>query len=125
MLALGISRADEPGLRLCADEWMPFNGGAEAESPGYVIELARAIFTPRGIAVTYTVMPWEDALSSVREGRMNAVIGANTAEAIDLAFAHNDAGRKHAAIFDESRRAMRASGDLEKILRRCGLRDWQ
>ena len=59
---------------------MPFNGDVGDDRPGYVIELAKAIFEPQGIAVGYEVMPWEDALAAVREGRMTAAIGANQSE---------------------------------------------
>lgn len=248
-LVLGITTVFSPRLlaedvvRLCADEWMPFNGASITdERPGYVIELARTIFEPRGITIDYQVMPWEDALVAVREGRMTAAIGANTAEGegtvipqepigappvclmvrtdstwnysnlvsfrnvklgvikdysywpsldeyieakagdavvvvegdaplgelmslltqrkveviaesepvllwhlrannidraqfrvvykhqaepIYLAFSPTPDGRRFAPIFDAGMKALRASGDLEKMLRRYGLRDWQ
>lgn len=77
-------RAADAVLRLCADEWMPFNGQAGDERPGYVIELARAVYASEEIAVEYTVMPWDEALAAVRDGRMTAAIGANEAEAEGL-----------------------------------------
>lgn len=79
-------------LRLCADEWMPFNGAAGDERPGYVIELARAIFEPADVAVEYTVIPWEDALAAVREGRMSGAIGVNTAEGEGMVLPHEAIG---------------------------------
>ncbi|MBK8476084.1 MAG: transporter substrate-binding domain-containing protein [Opitutaceae bacterium] len=240
---LAASGADSV-VRLCADQWMPYNGDPTDPKPGYVIELAKAVFEPKGIKVEYTVMPWTEALAAVREGRMNGAIGANKAEgegltlpsetigsisiclvtrtdskwtydnltsfrsvklgvikgyaywpALDsyiaratdkgsgivcaegdtpladlmkqllagdlevvaesepvllwhlrsqgidrnqvrvvfkgsadpiyVAFSPNDEGKRQAALLDEGVKALRASGELEKLLRRYGLRDWQ
>jgi polar amino acid transport system substrate-binding protein len=45
-------------------------------------------------------------------------------EPIYLAFADGENGRRYAAIFDESVRALRKSGELRKILSRYGVADW-
>lgn len=71
-------------VRLCADQWMPYNGDPAEAKPGYVIELAKAVFEPQGIAVEYEVIPWEDALTSVKEGKHSGAIGANKDEAEGL-----------------------------------------
>jgi len=42
-----------------------------------------------------------------------------------VAFAPNAAGKRHAAIFDEGIRRMRANGQLAKILAKYGLDDWK
>jgi polar amino acid transport system substrate-binding protein len=238
-----LASAADPVVRLCADQWMPYNGAPADAKPGYVIELARTIFEPKGIKVDYTVMPYEEALAKVKEGTMSGAIGANkeegkdlvlpeepigslatclltlvdntwtydnigsfrkarlgaikgytywpaldayieknlgkdsvlvaegdepleilmqklqakeidvvvesepillwylrsheldrnrfrvvfkgTNEAIYVAFSPNDEGRRFAALFDEGIRALRASGELTKLLGRYGLRDWQ
>jgi len=44
---------------------------------------------------------------------------------IFIAFAATADGRRFAGLLDEGIRALRASGELEKILKRYGLRDWQ
>ncbi len=64
-------------LRLRADSWMPYNGDAGAALPGYTVELARAIFEPRGITVDYQTMTWGDALKAAAAGQIEAVVGAN------------------------------------------------
>lgn len=84
LVLLGPASADEPVVRLCADQWMPYNGEPAAAKPGYVIELARTVFEPQGVKVEYNVMPWEEALGAVREGRMSGAIGANAEEAEGL-----------------------------------------
>jgi len=70
----------EEVCRLCADQWMPFNGVPTDSRPGYVVEMARAILEPHGIKVEYEIQSWEDALVAVREGRMSGAIGVNTSE---------------------------------------------
>jgi polar amino acid transport system substrate-binding protein len=71
-------------VRLCADQWMPYNGAPADPKPGYVIELAKAIFEPKGIKVEYIVMPYDDALAAVKEGTMSGAIGPNAEEGKEL-----------------------------------------
>ncbi len=244
VFALGARlAAADPVVQHCADQWMPYNGDPADPKPGYVIELARAVFEPQGIKVEYDVMPYKEALSTVKEGHRSGAIGANkdeaegltlptepigtvatclltlaksnwtydnvasfrkarlgvikgyaywpaldtyiesntnkeavyaaegddpldelmsklqkgeidvvvesepillwylrshnidrtsvrvvfkgTAEAIYVAFAPNDDGRRFAGLLDEGIRSLRKSGDLAKLLQRYGLRDWQ
>lgn len=79
-----VTPAADSVVRLCADQWMPYNGDAADPKPGYVIELARAVFEPQGIKVDYTVMPWKDALVAVKDGKMSGAIGANKDEGTGL-----------------------------------------
>jgi len=79
-----LASAEEATVRLGADEWMPYNGTSDPQRPGYVIELARAIFEPKGIKVEFTAMPWEQALGAVRAGTLSGAIGANKQEAAGL-----------------------------------------
>lgn len=78
-----ISAADSV-VRLSADQWMPYNGDPNDAKPGYVVELARSVFEPKGIKVEYDVMPYEEALAAVKEGRRSGAIGANKEEAEGL-----------------------------------------
>jgi polar amino acid transport system substrate-binding protein len=80
----GLRGADGEVLRLRADSWMPYNGDPADERPGYVVEMARLIFEPRGIKVDYRQMPWTDALKAARAGEVDGVIGANEVEAEGL-----------------------------------------
>lgn len=73
-----------PALRVRSDSWMPFNGDPAAAQPGYVVEFLREVFEPLGIAVDYQIMPWADSLKAVEAGEIDAVIGANEAEAAQL-----------------------------------------
>ncbi len=84
MTLLAPLAAAEPVVRLCADQWMPYNGDPADPKPGYVIELARAVFEPLGIKVDYEVLPWAEALAAVKEGGKSGAIGANKNEADGL-----------------------------------------
>lgn len=77
---LPTAPAAEPVVRLCADQWMPYNGDPADPKPGYVIELARTIFEPQGIKIDYSVQPWADALAAVKAGEKSGAIGANKDE---------------------------------------------
>lgn len=71
-------------LSVRTDSWMPFNGEPGAEKPGYVIEILKEIFEPAGIKVDYQTKPYKESLDAARKGEVDAVIGANAAEAEDL-----------------------------------------
>jgi polar amino acid transport system substrate-binding protein len=91
--------AEESILRIRADAWMPFNGDPKADRPGYVVELARMIFEPAGVKVDYQLMPWTDALGAARKGEIDAVIGANPAEAEGLLLPKRSAGTPRVGLF--------------------------
>lgn len=71
-------------MKLRADQWMPFNGTPDAEKPGYVVEIARAVFTARGIKMDYGTMPWEETLKAARAGTIDGAIGTNATEAAGM-----------------------------------------
>ena len=79
-----VAQAESKTLRLRADSWMPYNGDPAGELPGYVVELARAVFSAHGITIDYQTMPWTDALKAVKAGEIDGVIGANATEAEGL-----------------------------------------
>jgi polar amino acid transport system substrate-binding protein len=86
-------------IRLRADQWMPFNGDPKDERPGYVIEMARAIFGKRGIVVDYQTMPWTDALKAAGDAEIEGVIGANTKEAAALIVPSEPIGLPRVGLF--------------------------
>ncbi len=93
------SWAAEAVVRVRADAWMPFNGEPDAERPGYVVELARLIFEPVKIRVDYQLMPWTDALAAARKGEIDAVIGANPAEATGMLIPEMSVGAPRVGLF--------------------------
>jgi polar amino acid transport system substrate-binding protein len=53
-------------ISIRADYWYPMNGDPNSDKPGYMIDLAKAIFEPQGIAVDYQLMPWSRAIQETR-----------------------------------------------------------
>lgn len=87
-VCLGVSLAAAAGgqtISLEADYYMPFNGDGKAET-GFMIDIARAVFEPKGLKVTYQVTPWNRALEDAKAGRCTAVVGAGTDEAEGFVF---------------------------------------
>jgi|GEM_PF-1857798 len=84
LLALGGRAQDTDMVKLRADLWMPFNGSPNAEKPGYVVEIARAIFGAQGLKVDYGTLSWEETLKAARAGTIDGAIGTNATEAADL-----------------------------------------
>ncbi|RDE18802.1 hypothetical protein DV711_14375 [Motiliproteus coralliicola] len=71
-------------LVLAADPWCPYNCEPGAESPGFMVELARAALAEDGIHVHYRTMPWTRAMQQARIGEVDGVIGAERFEAEGL-----------------------------------------
>ncbi|MBD1388765.1 transporter substrate-binding domain-containing protein [Neiella sp. HB171785] len=63
-------------ITIRADEWYPLNGQPNAQHPGVMIELAKAVFEPNGYAVDYDLLPWKRAVSAVEAGEFDCVVGA-------------------------------------------------
>ncbi len=65
---------------LGADAWCPYNCEPGASLPGYVVEMARAIFEKSGYEVEYRIMEYEQAMADALHGRISAVIGLDRRE---------------------------------------------
>ncbi len=55
-------------ITLIADEWCPYNCDPESDYPGYIVEIANAIYKVAGYQVQYQNVPWSRALKAVTEG---------------------------------------------------------
>lgn len=83
---MGVPAARADVIVLAADEWCPYNCAADADRPGYAVEIAREVFAHAGHTVEYRTMPWPRALQDCRRGRVGGVIGADHGEAPDFVF---------------------------------------
>lgn len=63
-----------------ADPWCPYNCEPGSDMPGYVIEIAQAVFKEHGIKFTYKTMPWARALEEIKNGKVTGAIGASDAD---------------------------------------------
>lgn len=86
-LALGAgSAAAAETLRLRADSWCPYNCDPGSDRPGYMVDIAKAVFEPQGITVEYRVLPWTEAVETARSGGAEGVIGATADDAPGFVF---------------------------------------
>lgn len=87
LLALPLASAEEARtLVVAADEWCPINCNPRSPQQGIGIDLTRRVFEPLGYRVRYVIMPWSRALSEVKAGRVDAVVGANSSDDADLVY---------------------------------------
>jgi polar amino acid transport system substrate-binding protein len=73
-------------LLLAADPWCPYNCGETDPYPGFMVEIARAVFEKHGIRITYVTVPWSRAVHGTRTGQYDGVIGAGRNETPDFVF---------------------------------------
>lgn len=85
-LAFSAPAQSKPVLTIAADSWCPINCQRPETKLGVGIDLAKAIFEPLGYDINYVIMPWSEALSKVRTGQVDAVIGASRADDATLIF---------------------------------------
>lgn len=90
-----IASAGE-AIRLRADAWCPYNCAPDADKPGYMVEIARVLFTDGG--VDYQLMPWTRAVEEAREGKVDAVAGATAEDAAGLSFGKQALGASQTVI---------------------------
>lgn len=82
-----------------ADNWYPYNGKPSDAKPGYVIEVLKAVYEPKGFKVDYQVMPWKRAISDGEKGEHNAIIGAIKADAPTFIFPEEPAATSDTTFF--------------------------
>ncbi len=92
MLSLCALTAQADTVTIRADLWYPFNGEPLAAKPGYMIELSQKIFASAGYTVDYQLMPWSRALSTVRKGDADCVVGAYASDAAGFIFPRENWG---------------------------------
>jgi polar amino acid transport system substrate-binding protein len=78
-------------LTLKADFYMPFNGDGKAEA-GYVLDIAKAVFEPKGHKIVFVMTPWDKAVAETRAGKTNGVIGASVSDTPDFVFPSEEQG---------------------------------
>ncbi|WP_163832570.1 substrate-binding periplasmic protein [Spartinivicinus ruber] len=115
-LLQGLGFAEE-SISIRADEWYPMNGDPASDKPGFMIEIAQKVFGAKNIKVDYRLMPWERALSSVRDGTYDCVVGAYPSDAPDFVFPKENWGQDVTGIYVIAGDSWRFS-DLNSLLTR-------
>lgn len=73
-------------IKVRADSWPPYNDEPGSVTPGYMIEIAKAIFASQGHDIDYQLMPWARCLEAVRKGNVDAVVGTDPSESPDFVY---------------------------------------
>lgn len=104
-------------VTLVADEWPPYNGVPNSSEEGCLVDIARAVFEPEGIQVTYLLMPWRRAVESTRTGDYNGLIGASKTDAPDFIFPVEELSRNVLAFYvrTESNWQFRQRSDIRDV----------
>ncbi|TAD87385.1 MAG: hypothetical protein EAZ99_17800 [Alphaproteobacteria bacterium] len=81
-------------ITLRADVWCPYNCEPSSRDPGYMVEIARSVFQPHGLTVSYQTLPWSRTLAEVRAGTIDGAIGASigSPETRGMVFGEEDLG---------------------------------
>ena len=82
-----------------SDTWMPYNGEPGSGREGYAVEILRAVFEQRGFAVEYRRLPRKRAVSDVRSGQADILIGATRDELPDFVFPKTSLGQSDLCFF--------------------------
>lgn len=80
-------------VTIVADEWPPFNSIPNSSEEGFLVDVARAVFEPKGITISYKLMPWRRAVEMTRAGQYNGLIGASKTDAPDFIFPSEELSR--------------------------------
>lgn len=105
-LALAAPAGPNPGaggsqpLRIAGERWEPFNNLARApERPGFMVEIVAAILRKAQLEWVYTELPWARAVQETRQGRFDALIGADRVGATGLRFPDEPIGHSVSAFY--------------------------
>lgn len=94
-----ISYSEAETLTLRADSWYPYNGDPKSETPGFIIEIARAVFAESGIKIDYQLMPWARAIKEADNGKINGIVGAAHGDVPNFVFPSEAVGLSRYAFF--------------------------
>lgn len=112
-LAVSGALALNAQIAVQADRYMPLNGTPNEEPAGYAVELMVEVFG----SATYTLQPWNEALSATTKGKSDAVIGAAKDEAPDLIFPSEPVGHIDYGLFARADFAFTYSDEALKSCR--------
>jgi polar amino acid transport system substrate-binding protein len=117
LVLLGAASAGAATITIRADYWPPFNGEPKNVKSGYMIEVLREIFAPLGHTIDYQLLSWDDSLEAVRQGKFNAVVGANHDDAPGFVYPAETLGVSATGFFVKSGNPWKYEGikSLEKV----------
>jgi polar amino acid transport system substrate-binding protein len=75
-----------------ADLWCPYTCEPGSDHPGFMIEIAQEIFQKNGDVIDYQLMNWARAVAETKQGKYNAVVGANRGDVPGFILPKNSQG---------------------------------
>ncbi|MFY0641532.1 MAG: transporter substrate-binding domain-containing protein [Bermanella sp.] len=105
-------------ISIRADYWYPMNGDPISETPGYMIDLAKAIFEPHGITVDYKLKPWSRSIQETRIGKSDCVIGAYKVSVPDFIFPTDHWGLDQTLFYKLASDDWQYTGDTRTLMNR-------
>ena len=112
-----IAQAQTDTVSIRADNWLPYNGEPLSAMPGYMIEIANAVFSAEKINVNYQIMPWSRAVKIAAKGEVDCVIGAYKEDAVGFIFPQEPWGMESTHAFVKKGEEWRYS-NIESIKKR-------
>jgi polar amino acid transport system substrate-binding protein len=120
--ALFVTRAEDPKtLTVVADQWCPYNCVPNSATPGFGIEILKAVFEPKGIKVVYSNMPWTQALKETKEGKYAAAIGGTPKEFEGWVLPEEPTGTSRTTAFVKKGNPWRYSGTTSLAGKKVGV----
>jgi polar amino acid transport system substrate-binding protein len=104
-------------VTLRSDLWCPYSCDPKSDKPGYMIEIARAIFGAAGIEVDYQLLPWKRVVSSLRAGEIDGAVGVGRHEISGMIVPSRSLGANTTtlALPDRSTFAFQGIASLEQL----------
>lgn len=117
LLAVLAIHASADTITLRADEWCPYNCDPKSDKPGYMIEIAKAVFEKAGHKVDYQTLPWTRTLREVENGVFDGAVGAARGDAENFVFSESNLGLASSTFFVQKDDTWNYEGiaSLEKI----------
>ncbi len=104
-------------ISLVADPYLPYTGSPDSDSPGFMIEIAKAIFEKAGHTISYKQQAWVDAVSDVKNGNATAIVGASREDVPELLFPDVEQAMAQGVFYVKAGSSWKYAGvaSLEKI----------
>jgi polar amino acid transport system substrate-binding protein len=99
-------------ISLRADLWDPYNGDPASARPGFMIEVAKAVFEKAGYTLDYQVKgwTWDRSMEEAKNGKIDGIIGAAKSDAPDFIFPEEALCKQRMAFFVKKGNPWRFSG---------------
>ncbi|GEM_PF-315526 len=107
----------EEQVSVATSEWSPHASAPDSPTPGYMIEIAGAIFKKAGVKMNYQIMPWARALIAVKGGGLDGVVATDPESEPTLLFHKEPLGQYQDALIGPTSLAWKYEGveSLSKV----------